>query len=85
MNEIMESNQVFYYTSCNTTKHIKLAGPTTASSHPSNKAALKEMSQRYKVAGNVVFDLTRGHMTEISSFALITSFFSKGANERNTH
>ena len=27
---------------------------------------------------------TRGHMTEISSFALITSFFLRGANERNT-
>ena len=27
---------------------------------------------------------TWGHMTEISSFALITSFFLRGANERNT-
>ena len=26
----------------------------------------------------------RGHMTEISSFALIKSFFLRGANERNT-
>ena len=25
-----------------------------------------------------------GHMTEISSFALITSFFLRDANERNT-
>ena len=33
--------------------------PTTASSHPSNIAALKEMLQRYKAAGNAVFDLTR--------------------------
>ena len=37
----------------------KLAGPTTASSHPSNIAAFKEMSQLYKAAGNTVFDLTR--------------------------
>ena len=59
LNEILESNQVFYYTCCNTSKRIKFAGPTAASSHPSNIAALKEMSQRYKVAGNAVFDLTR--------------------------
>ena len=58
-NEIMESNQVFLYTCHNTSKHIKLAGPTTASLHPSNIAAFKEMSQRYKAAGNAVFDLTR--------------------------
>ena len=30
------------------------------------------------------FKYTWGHMTEISSFALITSFFLRGANERNT-
>ena len=59
LNEIMESNQVFHYTCCNTSKRIKLAGPTTASSHPSNIADLKEMSQQYKAAGNAVFDLTR--------------------------
>ena len=59
LNEIMESNQVFHYICCNTLKCIKLAGPTTASSHSSNRAALKEMSQRYKSAGNAVFDLTR--------------------------
>ena len=59
MNEIMESNQVFHYTCCNTSKHIKLEGPTKASLHPSNIVALKEMSQRYKAAGNAVFDLTR--------------------------
>ena len=59
MNEIMKSNQVFYYICCNTSKRIKLAGPTTASLHPSNIAALKEMLQRYKAAGNAVFDLTR--------------------------
>ena len=55
----MESNQVFHYTGCNTSKRIKLVGPTTASSHPSNIAALKEMLQQYKAAGNAVFDLTR--------------------------
>ena len=55
----MESNQVFHYICCTTSKRIKLAGPTTASSHPSNIAALKEMLQRYKAAGNAVFDLTR--------------------------
>ena len=27
---------------------------------------------------------TMGHMTHISSFALITSFFLRGANERNS-
>ena len=59
LKEIMESNQVFHYTCCNTLKRIKLAGPTTASSHPSNIAALKEMSQQYKATGNAVFDLTR--------------------------
>ena len=59
MNEIMESNQVFHYICCNTSKRIKLAGPTTASSHPSNIAALKEMLQQYKATGNAVFDLTR--------------------------
>ena len=59
LNEIMESNQVFHYVSCNTSKRIKLTGPATASSHPSNIAALKEMSLRYKVAGNAVFDLTK--------------------------
>ena len=37
----------------------KLAGPTTASLHSSNIAAFKEMSQRYRAAGNAVFDLTR--------------------------
>ena len=60
MNEIMESNQVFHCraTCCNTSKRMKLAGPTTASSHPSNIAALKEMLQRYRAAGNVAFDLT---------------------------
>ena len=57
--QIMESNQVFHYTCCNTSKRIKLAGPTTASSHQSNIAALKEMLQRYKATGNAVFDLTR--------------------------
>ena len=57
--EIMESNQIFHYICCNTSKRIKLAGLTTASSHPSNIAALKEMSQRYNAAGNAVFDLTR--------------------------
>ena len=36
----------------------KLAGPTTASLHPRNIAAFKEMSQRYKAADNDVFDLT---------------------------
>ena len=30
------------------------------------------------------FHRTRGHMTDISSFALITSFFLRGANEQNT-
>ena len=59
LDEIMESNQVFHYICCNTSKRIKLAGPTTASSHPSNIAAFKEMLQRYKAAGNAVFDLTR--------------------------
>ena len=59
MNEIMDSNQVFRYTCCNTSKRIKLAGPTTASSHPCNVVALKEMLQRYKATGNAVFDLTR--------------------------
>ena len=59
LNEIMESNQVFHYICCNTSKRIKLAGPTTASSHLSNIAALKEMLQQYKAAGNAVFDLTR--------------------------
>ena len=29
-------------------------------------------------------EMTWGHMTEISSFALITSFFLRGANKRNT-
>ena len=56
LNEIMESNQVFHYICCNTSKRIKLAGPTSASPHPSNIAALKEMSQQYKAAGNAVFD-----------------------------
>ena len=41
-----------------TSKPLKLAGPTTASSHPSNIAALKEMLQRYKATLNAVFDLT---------------------------
>ena len=59
MNEIMESNQVFHYTCCNTSKRIKLAGPTTASSHLSNIPALKEMLQQYKATENAVFDLTR--------------------------
>ena len=59
LNEIMESNQVFHYTCCNTSKRIKLAGPTTATLHPSNITAFKEMSQRYKAAGNAVFDLNR--------------------------
>ena len=35
--------------------HKKLAGPITASLHPSNI----EMSQQYKATGNAVFDLTR--------------------------
>ena len=39
--------------------HKKLAGPITVSLHPSNIAAFKEMLQRYKAAGNAVFDLTR--------------------------
>ena len=59
LNEIMESNQVFHYACCNTSKRTKLAGPTTASLHPSNIATFKEMSQRCKAAGNVVFDLIR--------------------------
>ena len=59
MSEIMQSNQVFHYTCCNTPKRIKLAGPTTAPSRPSNIAALKGMLQRYKATGNAVFDLTR--------------------------
>ena len=46
MNEIMESNQVFHYTCCNTSKRIKLAGPTTASWHPSNLA-------NYPISGRV--------------------------------
>ena len=52
LNEIMEPNQAFHYraTCCNTSKRIKLAGPTTALSHPSNIAALKEMSQRLEMA-----------------------------------
>ena len=58
LNEIMESNQVFHYTCCTTSKRMKLAGSTTASLHLSNIAALKEMSQRYKAAGNAVFDVT---------------------------
>ena len=39
--------------------HKKLAGPTTVLLHPSNIAAFKEMLQRYKAAGNAVFDLTK--------------------------
>ena len=55
----MESNQAFHFICCNTLKRINLTGPTIASSHPSNIAALKEMLQQYKAAGNAVFDLTR--------------------------
>ena len=39
--------------------HKKLVGPTTASLQQSNIAAFKEISQRYKSAGNAMFDLTR--------------------------
>ena len=60
LNEIMESNQVFHYTCCNTyIEAHKVGRAHHASLHPSNIAALKEMSQQYKAAGNAMFDLTR--------------------------
>ena len=42
--------------------------------------------QNVSIASEPFHELShiRGHMTEISSFALITSFFLRGANERNT-